>query len=44
MIRNYRNAASDENFRVLAEDPSLLPFAFTYGGREYFGFSSEFFR
>ena len=43
MIRNYRNAASDENFRALAEDPSLLPFAFTYGGREYFGFSSEFF-
>lgn len=43
MKRSYTNPAADEWYRGLAEHPDRLPFSFTYDGREYRGFSPEFF-
>ncbi|MBR4888971.1 MAG: alpha-galactosidase [Clostridia bacterium] len=43
MRRDYRNPAADARWRAMAEDPQQVPFAFTYDGREYKGFSPECF-
>ena len=43
MKKDYANNEADKKYLELTKDLSLLPFAFTYGGRDYFGFSSEFF-
>ena len=43
MKKNYSNFEASQKFLALKDDLSLLPFAFTYGGRDYSGFSTEFF-
>lgn len=44
MKRNYENPKATEAYRLLAENPSELPFYFVYGGKEYKGFSEKHFK
>jgi len=44
MIKEYRNILADKEYLSLRDDPALVPFRFTYGGKDYEGFSSEYFR
>lgn len=43
MKRNYRNPKASEIYRAWQEHPETIPFSFVYGGKEYSGFSSEYF-
>lgn len=43
MTRCYKNPASDAWYLSLKEDPSRVPFTFTYAGKKYEGFSPDFF-
>ena len=43
MIKEYRNILADKEYFALRDDPARVPFRFTYGGRRFTGFSSEFF-
>ena len=43
MKKNYCNFGASHNFIDLKNDLSLLPFAFAYGGKDFSGFSTEFF-
>lgn len=43
MIRNYNNPSADARYRNLLDNLSNFPFLFTYNGKEYQGFSPEFF-
>ena len=44
MRRNYMNPQAEQVYRSYLEDLSRLPFCFTYGGRDYHGFSEAYFR
>ena len=41
MKRDYRNQKADERYAFLKDHPEKIPFFFTYGGREYAGFSAN---
>lgn len=43
MIKEYRNILADKEYLSLRDDPALIPFRFIYGGKEYAGFSNEYF-
>ena len=43
MKRNYRNDKKTNEYRSLINDLSTLPFSFIYDGKEYKGFSPEYF-
>lgn len=43
MNDQYRNLKSDAEFKRMMDEPQSIPFAFTYGGREYCGFSGDAF-
>ncbi len=41
MKRNYQNPAAENWYREMIKNPAMFPFAFTYGGTEYRGFSQD---
>ncbi len=41
MKKNYANARSDEEYRLMSEDYSKIPFSFCYGGKVFDGFSDK---
>ena len=43
MKRNYKNLGETEKYRALTNEISNMPFSFLYDGKEYSGFSSEYF-
>ena len=43
MKRDYKNPEASAGYRRLSEHLSEMPFSFTYDGREYKGFSKEYF-
>ena len=43
MKRNYENLQTTNEYRSLINDLSKLPFSFVYDGKEYKGFSPEYF-
>ena len=41
MSRNYTNAEAAKWYQEMIQQPEKFPFIFTYGGKQYNGFSSD---
>ena len=41
MSRNYTNAEAEKWYQEMIQQPEKFPFTFTYGGKQYNGFSSD---